>query len=166
MKTKLAFGTLILSVLSFVFITIAPVYSADDAHYIDSDYYFITKEKLTTGYIYVTLATMKTPATVQTKNEAEFLTVKDGEEIWTKLYFKTRVAAKPELKLGLEVIVFDMNDGETYRAPENKDEALQGTWFMAKITDMTDAYKGYVTVSGGYKIKFDNMRVVVKEKTK
>ena len=109
---------------------------------------------------------MKTPATAQTKNEAEFLTVRDGEEIWTKYYYKTRIAAKPELKLGLEVFVFDMNDNDIYRAPENKDEAIGNNWFMAKITDMSDMYKGYVTVSGGYKVKFDNIRVAVKEKKK
>ncbi len=166
MKIKNTITTLIVSVLSLTLLSIAPVSAAEDAHYIDSDYYFITKEKFTQGYIYVTLATMKTPATVQTKNEAEFLTINGGEEIWTKFYYKTRIAAKPELKIGLEVISFNLSDDELYRAPENKDEAIGNSWFMAKITDVSDMYKGYVTVSGGYKVKLDNMRVVIKEKTK
>lgn len=161
MKTKSA--SIILSILSFVLITIAPVFAGDDAHYINSDQYFITKEKLTQGYIYVTIATMKTPATAQTKNEAEFLTVRDGEEIWTKYYYKTRIAAKAELKLGLEIIAFEATTDDLYRAPENKDEAIGNNWFMAKITDVSDMYKGYVTVSGGYKIKLDNIRIAVKE---
>jgi hypothetical protein len=34
-------------------------------------------------------------------------------------------------------------------------------WFMAKITDISDLYKGYVTVSGGYKVNPKNLRVLV-----
>jgi len=163
MKTKLLTVTIILSVLSSLLIATAPVFADDDEHYISSDYYFITKEKLTQGWIYVTLATLKTPATPQTKNEAEFMTINSGEELWTKFYYKTRILTKKEIKLGLEVIAFEMMDGEAYRAPENKDEAIHSNWFMAKITDISDMFKGYVTVSGGYKVKLDNMRVVVKK---
>ncbi len=166
MKTKFMLSSLILTVLSLVFIATAPAFAEDDDHYINSDHYFITKEAFKQGWIYVTLATMKTPATVQTKNEAEFTTIRDGEEIWTKFYYITRIAAQTELKIGLQVIACEIGDGEVYRAPANRDEALQNNWFMAKITDVSDVFKGYVTVSGGYKIKLDNMRVVVKEKTK
>lgn len=162
MKIKLVLSTLILSVLSFIFIATTPVFAEDDDHFINSDHYFITKEKLTQGWIYVSIATMKTPATAQTKNEAEFLTVKDGEEIWTKYYYKTRIAKKEEIKRGLEVISFDMSSDDLYRAPENKDEAMENNWFMGKITDVSDMYKGYVTVSGGYKVKLDNIRIAVK----
>jgi hypothetical protein len=162
MKIKFLISAVILSILSSVFISTAPVFADDDDHYIDAEHYFITKEKLKQGWIYVTLATMKTPATAQTKNEAEFITVKDGEEVWTKFYYKTRILKKEEIKVGVEVIMCEIADDETYRAPADKDEALQGTWFMAKITDVSDMFKGYVTVSGGYKVKLDNMRVVIK----
>jgi len=162
MKVKLLISTLVLSIVSTVFIAASPVFADDDDHYVDSEHYFITKEKLTQGWIYVTLANLKTPATAQTKNEAEFITVRDGEEIWTKYYYKTRIAAKEELKIGLLVIACEANDGEAYRVPESKDEAISSSWFMAKITDVSDMFKGYVTVSGGYKIRLDNMRVVVK----
>jgi hypothetical protein len=162
MKIKLLVTAILISLFSLTLISNTPLFADDDDHYIDSDHYFITKEKLTQGWIYVTLATLKTPATVQTKNEAEFLTVRDGEEVWTKLYYKTRIADKSELKRGLEVILCEIGDGEVYRAPANKDEALQSGWFMSKITDVSDMFKGYVSVAGGYKIKLDNIRVVVK----
>lgn len=162
MKAKLLLSTLILSILSSILVFTSPVFAEDDDHYIDSEHYFITKEKLKQGWIYVSLATMKTPATAQTKNEAEFITVKDGEEVWTKFYYKTRILKKEEIKVGVEVIMCEIGEDEAYRAPVEKDEALQATWFMAKITDISDMYKGYVTVSGGYKIRLDNMRVVVK----
>jgi len=164
MKTKFVSGTLIISFLSLLLLATTPVFAEDDDHYINSDHYFIAQEKLTTGWIRVNLATLKTAATAQSKNEAEFITVKNGEELWTKFYYKTRIAAKEELKIGLEVIGFDVADNDLYRAPENKDEALQSDWFMAKITDVSDMYKGFVTVSGGYKIKIDNIRVVDKKK--
>ena len=163
MKIKLFAMIILISIFSLTLISTAPLFAEDDDHYINSDHYFITKQKLTQGWIYVTLATLKTAATPQTKNEAEFITVSDGEEIWTKYYYKTRIADQKEIKIGLEVIACEIGDGEVYRMPENKDEALQSGWFMAKVTDVSDLFKGYVTVSGGYKIKLDNMRVVVKK---
>jgi len=163
MKFKVLISTLLISIFSLTLISTTPLFAEDDDHYINSDHYFITKEKLTQGWIYVTLATLKTAATPQTKNEAEFITVRDGEEIWTKYYYKTRIAKENEIKIGLEVIACEIGDGDIYRMPENKDEAFQNSWFMAKITDVSDKFKGYVTVSGGYKIKLDNMRVVVKK---
>ena len=163
MKSKSFMAVLFLAVFSFLFLFSSAPVSAEDEHYIDDEHYFIAKEKLTGAWMYVTLATMKTPATVETKNEAEFLTVNSGEELWTKFYYKTRVLKKDEIKKGVVVISLEAGDEDgAYRAPENKDEAIGGTWFMAKITDLSDMYKGFVTVSGGYKVRLDNMRVVVK----
>lgn len=165
MKTKSLIAVLFLAVFSLVFLFSSAPASAEDDHYIDDEHYFISKEKLAGAWMNVTLSTMKTPASIETKNEAEFLTVADGEEIWTKFFWKTRILQKNEIKKGLEVIAFEgRNDDGVYCMPENKDEALNGSWFMAKITDLSDMYKGYVTVSGGYKVKLDNMRVAVKEK--
>jgi hypothetical protein len=162
MKVKLLVSTLILSFLSFAFISTAPLFADDDEHFIGADHYFIATEKLKQGWMYVTLATMKTPASAQSKNEAEFITVRDGAEVWTKFYYKTRIAKKEEIKIGLEVIMLEVEADGVYRAPENKDEAFGNNWFMAKITDVSDIFKGYVTVSGGYKVKLENLRVVTK----
>lgn len=165
MKTKSFMAALFLSIFSLaLFLTSAPLL-AEDEHYLEDDHFFISKEKLTGAWMNVTLATMDTPASPETKNEAKFLTVRDGEEIWTKFYWKTRVLQKNEIKKGLEVIAFEgRSEDDAYCIPENKEEALGGPWFMAKITDLSDMYKGYVTVSGGYKVKLDNMRVAVKIK--
>ncbi|HPR36312.1 MAG TPA: hypothetical protein PLT13_01850 [Spirochaetota bacterium] len=163
MKRKSFITFLFLTLFSFVFLFSSAPVSAEDNHYLDDEHYFISKEKLSGGWINVALATMKTPASAETKNEAEFLTVTDGEEIWTKFYYKTRVLKKEEIKKGVVVISLEAGDEDgAYRAPESKDEAIGGSWFMAKITDLSDMYKGYVTVSGGYKVRLDNMRVVIK----
>lgn len=74
------------------------------------------------------------------------------------------MALKDELKIGLQVIVPELIGGNgLYRAPDTKEEARNGAWFVAKITDVPDMYKGYVTVSGGYKVAFDALRVAIKK---
>ena len=75
---------------------------------------------------------------------------------------------RPELppkakRLGLAVIAFnDHRRNDVYGAPEQKDRARGGSWFMARITDMSDMYKGYVTVSGNYKVSLQNLRVILR----
>ena len=155
---------LVVSAVAFAFMLV-PAFAEDDAHYIQADDFFIAKEAHKQGYINVFIAKMKTPATAQTKNEAEFLKVADGGDMWTKIYWSTRIANKEELKIGLLIIALDVaGDEDVYRAPESKDEARTGPWFMAKITDVSDLYKGYVTVSGGYKVSVAGIRVIVDKK--
>ena len=97
-----------------------------------------------------------------TKGEAEFMKVRDGKNYWTRHYWQTRIASQNELRLGLVVIAFnDHRRHDVYGAPEKKDRARGGSWFMAKITDTSDLYKGYVTVSGNYKVSLQNLRVIV-----
>lgn len=135
-----------------------------DAHYIQpSDYFISDREFPNQGWIYVHLAKVVTEPTAQTKYEGKFMKIHDGKEIWTKYYWKSRIASKAEIKLGATVISFDDNIVDNiYMAPKNKDQARNGQWFMGKITDTTDLYKGYVTVAGGYKIDVDNLRIPFK----
>ncbi len=137
--------------------------STGDDHFIDSDVIFISKEAFKgTGWIYVQTAKVVTPPSAKTKNEGEYMIISSGEQIWTKFSYKTRIATEKELKIGLIIIAFERADGEVYFSPEDKSQALAWNWFMAKITDMSDKHKGYVTVSGGYKINLENIRVAVK----
>ena len=138
-----------------------------DAQFIQSDDYFISSEAYKSQtYIYVTLAKMITKPGAQTKNEAQFMAIADGKESWTKIYWKTKIAAQSDIKLGTVVISFNDNigDEEIYNAPEDKDTARREAWFMAKVTDTSDLHRGYVTVSGGYKVSVDNLRIPVKVK--
>lgn len=137
--------------------------STGDDHYIDTDVIFVSKEQFKgSGWIYVKAAKVITPPSSKTKNEGQYMIISDGEEIWTKYFWKTRIASEKELKIGLVVIAFERADDGVYYAPEDKSEALSDNWFMAKITDLSDKHKGYVTVSGGYKINLENMRIAVK----
>ena len=134
----------------------------EDDHYIQDDDFFVQKFALESqAWIWVDLAKMVTPPGSGSKGEGEFMRIRDGGNLWTKYFWKTRIANKSELKLGMHVIAFnDNHKNNVYDAPEQKDQARGGRWFYAKITDISDLYKGYVTVSGNYKVSPGNLRVI------
>lgn len=136
----------------------------DDNHFIQGDDYFIQRHGLEGHtWIWVELAKMVNAPSGSTKGEAEFMKVRDGKNYWTSHYWQTRIASQNDLRLGLHVIAFnDHRRNDVYGAPEKKDRARGGSWFMAKITDTSDLYKGYVTVSGNYKVSLQNLRVIVR----
>ncbi len=140
-----------------------PVPAGEDSHYMQHDDYFIQRHNLEgRAWIYVDLAKMVNAPGSHTKGEAEFMKVRDAKQLWTSHYWQTRIAGQHELRLGLQVIIFEGNHrGSVYNAPQSKERARGSNWFMAKITDTSDLYKGYVTVSGNYKVALDNLRVIV-----
>ncbi|PJZ71383.1 hypothetical protein CH373_02470 [Leptospira perolatii] len=145
----------ILSILPF-----STIFAEEDAHYIQPDDFFITKEEFKVQpWIHVYIAKQTTPPSAKTKNEGEFLQVVDGKKVWTKFYYSTHKAVESELKIGTVVIMADLSAEDGYRPPNDKEEARTCGWFIAKITDVSDLYKGVVTVSGGYKILVDSLRV-------
>ena len=135
----------------------------DDAHFIQPDDYFINNEDLGShSYIYVSLAKMVTTPSSNTKDEGEFMKVRDGQNLWTNHFWQSRIASRNELKLGMHFIAFhDNHQKGIYQAPLKKDRARGGTWWYAKITDMSDTFKGYVTVSGNYKVGLGNIRIPI-----
>jgi hypothetical protein len=89
--------------------------------------------------------------------------IHDGNKVWTKNYFSTAIAKKTDIKLGVVVIAFNDNQQiDVYSAPESKESSRGGAWFIAKIIDVTDLYKGFITVAGNYKVSPKNLRVIVK----
>lgn len=135
--------------------------SGDDEHFIQPDDYFIsTKELGRNSWIYVDLAKMVTQPSKESKNEGEFMKVRDGQNLWTSHIWQSRIASKSELKIGMHIIAFnDNHSGDIYLEPKKKDSARGHSWFYAKITDMSDMYKGFVTVSGNYKVGLKNIRI-------
>jgi hypothetical protein len=133
-----------------------------DAHFIEDDYYFIAKEPYKSGWINVYVTKVVTPATKATKNEGQFMIISSGDEVWTKYFWRTRVATASDLKVGKVVIASEAHsaEGGVYSGPENKSEAYE-SWFMSKITDMSEKHKGYVTVAGNYKVSIDALRITV-----
>ena len=142
---------------------VAHLGAGDENHYLQPDDYFVSPTPLADQtYIYVYLAKMATPPRAGTKSEAQFMKVVDGNMLWTKHYWTSNLAGSPDLRLGTVVIAFnDRPDrNSVYGVPETKETARGGQWFMAKITDVSDTYKGYLTVSGNYKVDLRNLRVL------
>lgn len=134
--------------------------SAGDTHYIQSDDWFYSDRDFESGWIRVELAKMLQAPTPETRNEGKFMDVKDGQEVWSSHYWQTRIAEPSEIKMGAVMIIFDYAKGDIYVRPETQEYARTGSWFMAKITDTSTLYQNYVMVSGGYKVKTDNLRVI------
>ena len=135
-----------------------------DAHYIQPDDYFFRVEPWNGKYWeIVELGKLITPPTVETKNQAQFMDVKTGAPVWAKWWVKTRIATRADLALGKEVICFDSNTyDDIYQAPENTQSARSDYWFVARITDTSELFKGYVMVTDGYKVSEKNLRVFVR----
>ncbi len=133
-----------------------------DAHYFEDDYIIIAKEPYKSGWIRVQVAKIETPATAATKGEAKFMLISDGDEAWTKYYYYSRPATEADLKVGKVVFASEAHSDENgvYYGPENKSETYD-SWFMSKITDMSNRHKGYVTVAGNYKVNMNAIRVQV-----
>lgn len=131
-----------------------------DMHYIQSDDYFISDSGFDSGWIRVDLAKVVQTPSAETRNEGKFMVVLDGREVWTSHYWKTRPAQTSDLKLGTVIVAFDWEEGEAYVRPENQEMARTNPWFMAKITDTSTLYQNVVMVSGGYRVKTDNLRVI------
>lgn len=99
----------------------------------------------------------------KTRGEGEFLITATGERKWTKNAWRTRVASAADVKLGAHVFAFDASGSDNvYRPPQDRIEAIHGNWFVAKVTDTGEAFKGIVTVSGGYRVQIKGLRVPVK----
>lgn len=133
----------------------------DDAHFVQTDDFFIGDSQLGGhSYIYVSLAKMITAPKSATRDEGEFMKVRDGQTKWTPNIWQSRIAVPEELKFGQNVLMFHDNIVDNiYRAPKRKEQARGGAWWYARITDLTDTYKGYVTVSGNYKVALTAIRV-------
>ena len=135
-----------------------------DAHFFEDDYLLIATEQYKSGWIRVITGKMVEPASKATKGEAKLMYISNGDEVWSKYFYNTRVATKSDLKVGKILFASDVNNEDgVYMGPENKSDTYD-SWFMTKITDMSDIHKGYVTVAGNYKVSINALRVEVKVK--
>ncbi|HNX38553.1 MAG TPA: hypothetical protein PL124_07600 [Candidatus Cloacimonadota bacterium] len=135
-----------------------------DAQFVQPEEYFVFDELLgDREWQYVELAKMITPATAETKNQAQFFIINGGQTKWMKYWVKTRIATSADFALGKEVIIFEgSTQNDVYQVPQTNQEARTNSWFQARIVDTSETFRGYVMVSGGYKVALNNMRVAVK----
>jgi hypothetical protein len=133
-----------------------------DAHFIEADDFFVSAKPFVSGWIYVHLAKMRQAPSNQTKNEGRFSKVYDGAELWSPHFWRTRTVVPADLVVGNQVICFDSNkQGDVYRAPRDRDNARRGSWWLTRIDDVSDMFKGIVTVAGSYHCASEALRAVV-----
>jgi len=144
--------------------TIAAPQGNADAHFVQPDDYFFSDDALEDyRWAYVKLGKLSTAPTPETKNQAQFMNTSTGKLEWAKWWARTRIATKADLALGTEVICFDSNNnGEVYMPPTSNQSARTDSWFLARITDTSELFKGYVLVTDGYKVHMNNLRVILK----
>lgn len=134
-----------------------------DSHYLTREDYFVSDRELgNKEWIRVSVAKMLTPASATTNQQAEFLSAQSGSSIWSQYYYKTRVAAKEELIPGTMVICLDTMDNGIYRSPKDNSEARNAAWWLSRITDNSEIFKGYVIVGANYKVALNAIRIVIK----
>lgn len=133
-----------------------------DAHFIKADEYFASARPLKgSGPTDVRISTMITPPSEQTKGEAQFMDSYKGSEFWTKNFWKTRIAAPEDLKIGTMILHKGLSgQHNTYFAPRDQKDARNHPWKLTKITDTSDLFKGEVIVVGNKKVKVDAIRVL------
>lgn len=130
-----------------------------DSHFLTLEDYFVSDVKYEgQSWIRAWPAKMLVPATPATGFEAEFLNP-SGESMMREHFYKTRIAMKEELRPGTLVICLDAADNDIYRAPANADEARFCTWWLARVTDTSEAHLGYIMV-GSFKVALNAIRLV------
>lgn len=134
--------------------------AADDNHFIQDDDYFFTTDKHLDRGVRVHIGKMMTPASPETKGEAEFLAVSSGKKVFTANYWKSRTMNIDEIRIGAQVIYFagERRDG-AFRMPKKKEEARKESWYMATVTDVSDLYKQIVTLAGNKQVDVANLRM-------
>jgi hypothetical protein len=135
---------------------------AEDAHFLKQDHWIISNDALPAkGYKYAQIGAPIQAPSAQTKGDGHFINLKDGHSTWTKNAWRTRPATEADIQLGTHVFMLHARDRDrSYRAPKDRAEALSGNWWMAKVTDNSELYKGVVTVAGQYRIQLDGVRVI------
>lgn len=140
--------------------------AGSDIHFIQQDDYFITNETFDDNDIVETfIGKMMVPASESTKYQGQFLRVYDGKQIWIKHYAKTRVATAADLALGNVVYYCSQSgfhDDESnyiFSPPENITDSRNSVWCKARITDLSETFKGIVMTSTGRRVQVNALRV-------
>lgn len=91
------------------------------------------------------LASIVTPASSTTKNQAEVLYIADGKKAWVDVVLATHKASKEEMKKNLVVVY---NNGSRVNPINSLDEYRTWQWETGRITNTDELYKDLVEIKG------------------
>ena len=133
----------------------------EDAHYLtDSHWIFADKPLPDRNFIYANVGAVIEPPSRRTKNQGHFLDVRTGEALWSGHAWRTRPAGERDVRVGDFVAMVHIGDRGLYRAPKSREEAMGRRWWIAKVVDTSEMFKGVIGVAGGYKVSLDAARVI------
>ncbi len=135
-----------------------------DQHFIYGDEVFVLDDAFKPGesWSYAKLAKVRQSPSVQTKGQGQFFLIHAGKDVWSEFAYTTRVATPADLTLGQSIIIFEDNSRDSiYFPPIDQKSARTGTWFICRITDLTDLFKQQVMAGGRYQVHTSNIRIAV-----
>ena len=126
---------------------------AEDAHFVRADHWLVSDKPLPAqGWQWVDLAVALKNPSAATKREGQFMRTGDGWILWTAHAHRTRPATQADLKVGGFAFMPHVKKNSVYGAPSSRKVALGSRWWVARIVDTSELYKGVVTVAGNYKV--------------
>lgn len=135
-----------------------------DQQFVADSEFFVADQDYNGGWQWVVLARMVRPPSDTTHGEAQFMSMGGnrpaGERFWSRYFWSTKLATPADLKIGKVVFCADLSEGDVYRAPRNRHEVVENRWWMATITDDSDAYKQQLLM-GDYRANIGALRVAV-----
>lgn len=150
MNTQVSVAAALLLALAAPAATAQNQAAGPDAHFLSPDSeFFVADREFEGGYLNVTLARMLQPASPATSGEAEFQGIggpKAGQRFWSRWFWRSRAARGEDLRIGRHVFCLDAQTNGVYRAPLNRAEATQISWFIAPIVDLSYLHRGQVII--------------------
>jgi hypothetical protein len=134
-----------------------------DAQFLEPDDYIVLDAAYDgSGWAYGFVAKMVKPARAETKNEAQFLGVsakRRCRRFWSAHFYRTRPARAEDVAVGRIAFALDAYTDEqgVYLGPSSRDEIEEAPWFIGTIDDVSELYKGLVSLAG-YKVSVRGLR--------
>jgi len=125
-------------------------------HCLEDGIYLISDKDLNAAWIYVEPATAKGEVV---DGEASFFNLREAKDEVTAYHWLTRPATDADLQVGRRIFLLHQRDGDLYRSPKTRQEAMSTRWWMTTIASTAALPHGELLVTGGYKVSRDAIRV-------
>jgi hypothetical protein len=135
-----------------------------DRHFLGPDEFFVAPESLAHTLDWVAVARQVIGPTAPSRGEAQFMIVaagagyEVGQLIWTRHYWLSRPAATNDIAVGGRVFCHNRPEGDVYRAPRSRSDALEEGWWSTVVTDLSDLPRQEVR-AGRYRLNVECLRV-------
>ncbi|MBI4508994.1 MAG: hypothetical protein HY698_05130 [Deltaproteobacteria bacterium] len=139
----------------------ASMAGAEDTHFFQPDHFIIATNPLPgRGRIQGEIGIAITKPSPDTKGEGLFIGARRGKVYWTRNAWRTVPATSDRVKVGQFVAFpYDTRDG-VHQRPATRELALGHSWWIAKVVDTSDVFKGVITTANGMKVSVDAVRIV------